>query len=396
MACGLGYAILGLIIAAVICHFLFYLVPGLLGMKTGLPLYIVGTSTYGVQGGFLMPGFLMGLLQFGWLAVNSFFAGILLCAPFGYGAGTVPHAVVAIIWTIVAAFLGLKGIQYVAKVASFLPLIPIVILIILAVSTVGGIGKFEPQPLIDASLKVAVDVRIPQGETLKIVPKESLNISGVIGLLCTYVVGFFATAGAAGCDFGMNNRNTKDVQLGGLVGIAGALSLPAGLSLLIVAGVHGLGKAADPAALQTTTLMSSIVGEEMAAVLCIYWRLPPSLPRVFPRSSRPIALKPLCPRSIHLSLAASALLRHYFGRDRLGRQCIRCVQFDRRFFRTCLRRNGGRLPACRAANGRDHGRALIRRAGFPGSWVLPSAHSTWWPAGSLPWQIIADRCLFRP
>ena len=34
LACGLGYAFLGLIIAALICHFLFYLVPGLLGMKT--------------------------------------------------------------------------------------------------------------------------------------------------------------------------------------------------------------------------------------------------------------------------------------------------------------------------------------------------------------------------
>ena len=42
----------------------------------------MGTSTYGVKGGFLMPGFLMGVLQFGWLAVNAFFAGTLLCAHF--------------------------------------------------------------------------------------------------------------------------------------------------------------------------------------------------------------------------------------------------------------------------------------------------------------------------
>ena len=50
---GLGLRSIGLVIAALICHFLFYLVPGMLGMKTGLPLYIVGTSTYGVTGGFL-------------------------------------------------------------------------------------------------------------------------------------------------------------------------------------------------------------------------------------------------------------------------------------------------------------------------------------------------------
>ena len=53
---GLAMCLLGLVVAALICHFLFYLVPGLLGMKTGYPLYVVGSSTYGTAGGFLMPG----------------------------------------------------------------------------------------------------------------------------------------------------------------------------------------------------------------------------------------------------------------------------------------------------------------------------------------------------
>src|SRR6202011_5968585 len=75
---GLGIALLGVLLGAVICHFLFYLVPGLLGTKTGLPLYIVGTSTFGTTGGLLMPGFLMGLLQFGWLAVNTFASAFFL------------------------------------------------------------------------------------------------------------------------------------------------------------------------------------------------------------------------------------------------------------------------------------------------------------------------------
>ena len=74
---GIFVALAGVILAALICHFLFYLVPGLLGFKSGLPLYIVGTSTYGVNGGFLMPGFLMGLLQFGWLGVSSFYSALL-------------------------------------------------------------------------------------------------------------------------------------------------------------------------------------------------------------------------------------------------------------------------------------------------------------------------------
>jgi len=255
---GLGTALLGLVVAALICHFLFYLVPGMLGMKTGLPLYIVGTSTYGVQGGFLMPGFLMGVLQFGWLAVNAFFAGILLCAPFfqdpGAIVGSPAHMIVSGAWAIAAAFMGLKGIQYVARVATFLPLIPLVILLVLFASSVAGLGHFDSQALVAAGAKVSTDV------------KPALSVFGVLALLSTYIVGFFATAGAAGCDFGMNNRDARDVQWGGLFGIAGATILAGGLALLIVAGAHGAGKAADPAALQATALMGGIVGTKTAAV----------------------------------------------------------------------------------------------------------------------------------
>lgn len=263
LAQGLGVALLGVVIAALICHFLFYVVPGMLGLQSGLPLYIVGTSTYGVTGGFLMPGFLMGLLQYGWLAVNSFFAGVLLCAPFGQGPGTLAHAAVATIWAVAAAFMGLKGIQYVARVATFLPLIPLGILLLLFFATVGGLGGFQASALVEAGR--TVEIAVESGPTLQ--TKAALTSLGVIGLLCTYIVGFFATAGAAGVDFGMNNRDSKDVQLGGLVGIVAATVFAGGLALLIVAGAHGGGTATDPGALQATALMSDIMGENTAAVL---------------------------------------------------------------------------------------------------------------------------------
>jgi len=261
LAQGLGVAFLGLIAAALLCHFLFYLVPGMLGMKTGLPLYIVGTSTYGAQGGFLMPGFLMGLLQFGWLAVNAFYAGILLCAPFGYGFPSVPHAIVAAVWVILGAFMGLKGIKYVARVATFLPLLPLAILVILFVATAGGLGSFEPKTVIDAGAKVSVD-----GQTAA----APLGAWPIIVLLCTYVVGFFATAGAAGADFGMNNRDGKDVQLGGLFGIALSTIIAGGLALLIVAGAYGAGKAGEGGVMQATGLMEGIMGKQTASV---FWYL---------------------------------------------------------------------------------------------------------------------------
>jgi len=223
---GIGVALLGLIVAALLCHFLFYLVPGLFGMKTGLPLYVVGTSTYGTQGGFLMPGFLMGVLQFGWLGVNAYFASLAL-APL-FGGSSAAQIVIAIVWAAVAAYVGLKGIQYVAKVATFLPLIPLVILVIMVVKTLGGIGDFEAESFVAAGV-------VEGGQTV------GLGVFGVIALCITYIVGFFATAGAAGVDFGMNSKDEKDVQMGGLIGIALATIVAGGASILIVAGAFGAG-----------------------------------------------------------------------------------------------------------------------------------------------------------
>ncbi|MCS7091596.1 MAG: cytosine permease [Verrucomicrobiota bacterium] len=260
LSAGLGVALLGLLLSALACHYLFYLVPGLFGMRTGLPLYIIGTSTFGAQGGFIMPGFLMGVLQFGWLGVNAFFSSMLLYNTF---AGTslspestypVPgHAVLVVVWAVLAAFMGLKGIRYVAQVATYLPLLPLVILLILFVKTVGGVGRFDPQSLVAAG-KVA----------------HPLSSGAVLALMLTYVVGFFATAGAAGVDFGVNNRDKKDVQMGGLIGIGLAILVTAGLSLMIVAGAYGQAGGTPPAGVTATELMGSIVGQDTAK---IFWLL---------------------------------------------------------------------------------------------------------------------------
>ena len=234
LAQGVGVALLGLVLSALICHFLFYLVPGLFGMKTGLPLYIVGTSTFGAQGGFLMPGFLMGVLQFGWLGVNVYSSAAAIGGSFDSSINpmdpsTIPVWVklLMVAWGILAAFVGLKGIQYVAKVATYIPLIPLITLIWLFAKTASSIGSFDPNSLVTAQHALA--------------PAAPARLAGlgVIAAILTYVVGFFATAGAAGVDFGLNSRDKNDVSMGGLFGIALAILITAGLSILVVAGVYG-------------------------------------------------------------------------------------------------------------------------------------------------------------
>jgi cytosine permease len=219
---GLWLSLLGLIVAALICHYLFYLVPGMLGMQTGYPLYVVGSSTYGTAGGFLMPGLLMGLLQFGWLAVNIAVSTNFILQAAGQPSvidadakfhGSAAFTIVAVIWAVLAVFVALKGIQYLGKVSTFLPIVPLIMILIVFFTNLGNAGKYTPpvgaQPLVGFLTMIAM------------------------------VVGFFATAGAAGVDFGMGNRSTKDVKLGGLVGIALAIIVAGGLPLIAVAGAHG-------------------------------------------------------------------------------------------------------------------------------------------------------------
>jgi len=261
---GLLFALFSVVIAAFICYCCFYHVPGMLGMKTGLPLYIVGTSTYGVTGGFIMPGFLMGCLQFGWLSVNGYFAGKGFALMGGYTEMSFVHIVIGIIWAVIAAFVGLKGIKYVGMVASYMPIIPVAALLCLLVCTVGGVFKFDPGKAVEASKVSAGEAAVAKATEEKKTEDEVATAKkaaydnskavglygsgklgslagqlGVLSLICAYVVGFFATAGAAGCDFGSNNKDRTAVIMGGLVGIAGTTILAGVIALIAVAGSQG-------------------------------------------------------------------------------------------------------------------------------------------------------------
>jgi len=215
---GLALSLLGLVAAALICHFLFYLVPGLLGMGTGYPLYVVGSSTYGTVGGFLVPSLFMGLLQFGWLAVNIAVSTqfILQAAGADPAPGSLPFVLISIVWGLAACFVGVLGMQYVAKIGSILPLVPLVMLLIVFFTNVGSAGSYKP---------VA----------------DAKPLAGFLAMIAG-VVGFFASAGAAGVDISMGSRHSRDVQIGGLVGIVLAIVIAGGLPLIAIAGAN----AADP------------------------------------------------------------------------------------------------------------------------------------------------------
>jgi cytosine permease len=328
LSIGLLPAIIALTVAALLCHILYFMVPGLLGMKTGLPLSVVGTSTYGVTGGFLMPGLLMGLLQFGWLSVNAFFSGLLLAAPFVEGgaekaAMTPTHLIIATVWALFAMFMGLKGIKYVGAVASFMPIIPIAILVILLVNTIGKQKDFNPADLwsleqntkffsvdeltkaennkiakanaqLPEDLKVLdefckangyvgtlgkekqTEFKAIEGTYLKtkattelkpatLYEKELNNPAlskqlGVFSLIAAYVIGFFATAGAAGVGICSVVRSRTAVQLGGFFGIILPTVLSGAAALIIVAGAQNIALEAGKPELLTVYKVPELFG----------------------------------------------------------------------------------------------------------------------------------------
>lgn len=233
---GLGATLLGIVLGALICHFLFYMVPGMFGLKTGLPLYVVGTSTFGAVGGLIMPGFLMGVLQFGWLGVNTWGSSSALASGFNSPGLYYPFCVV---WALGAAFVGLKGIQYVAKVATYLPIIPLVVLLMGLFYFAGSAGSYTPT--------AAAGAPPPSGMTAMLA-------------MITAIVGFFATAGAAGVDFGLNSRDKKDVSMGGIVGIIIAIVFTAGISVIVVAGARAVGAIEAGETVMTTALKSKLSG----------------------------------------------------------------------------------------------------------------------------------------
>ena len=229
---GVGVALAALAAAAAICFIFFYYVPGMLGMTTGRPLSVIGTSVFCARGGFILPGFLMGLLQFGWLSVNATFASILLwqCfkGDFATESTVIVHDqlfwIIAVVFIILAVFMAYKGMKLVGFIGQYAVLVPIAAMVLLLIPTFKGVGAFKPDMIVSADPSA--------------VPMTTMAI--FLGVTA-YITGFFATAGAAGADISSNARGKSDVIWGGFFGIFVATFIAGAAAILTVAGAYGAG-----------------------------------------------------------------------------------------------------------------------------------------------------------
>lgn len=214
---GIGVCLAGIAVAALLSFVLYYYPPAMLGMKTGYPLYVVGSSTFGTKGGYLLPGLLMGALQIGWFAVGTFIVTRFILNGFGSdaGPGSLPFVLIGIAWGYTMTWVGVMGIRYVGKVSLYLSAIPLIMILVVFFNVKSGVASYTPDP-------------------------ATYSPFIAFTMMLQVIIGFFSTAGAAGTDFGMNSRNPRDVRLGGFTGITLASFVAASLPLLSVAGAKVL------------------------------------------------------------------------------------------------------------------------------------------------------------
>jgi cytosine permease len=282
----IGYASLsvclwGLLLAGLLSFGLYYYVPAMLGMQTGHSLYVVGTSTFGTTGGYLIPGLLMGMLQVGWVAVIASISAHFIMNGLNQTAKG-PFSLIVVLWVYSLGWVAVKGIHYVGRVAKFLNWIPLFMMLFVLWANRAGISQYQP----------------PQHRP----------VAGFLSVI-TVVIGFFASGGAAGADFGMSNANRKDVVLGGVFGIVLGTIVAGGVAILSVAGY--LGRNAGPPSYDYTAAISSVGA--LAPIMFFLFAAASLVPTCFSSfiaSNSFNTMLPKIPRSVSTfaALTVSALL----------------------------------------------------------------------------------------
>jgi cytosine permease len=237
---GLIPSLWGAVVAGLLCDLLLYHVPAMWGLRTGRPLAIVGTSTFGEAGAGLVPGLLLGVVQVVWFAVATHYA-VTFClealAAFdlidpgrlepwsgsGPRLGSPLFLITALAWVFTFAMVGSWFWRLVTAIMRVFPIAPALVLAAAMLWALPGLASFRP---------------------LRVDPVTGELIRGGGGpraflMMVQLIFSFFATAGAMAVDWGATGRSPRDVRLGGLVGVALGSMVMATLALLTVAGAVG-------------------------------------------------------------------------------------------------------------------------------------------------------------
>ncbi len=240
-----GLLFFAILAGGILSHALFFRIPATMGMQTGYPTGVIGSSTFGSQGAQFAPGLLLGLVQAALLGVSGYYAARAMVVGFGLegDAGQAVQIGVGASWCLLFAFLGRFALKMVVRVALALSALPLLVMVAGVFSAKEGIAQHGldlPEPLAAFTLTVHM------------------------------VTAFFATIAAASPGLARHAESKTDIQAGGLFGIVIPGCLMGGVAMLTVAGARYLSPGLEGFGyLEAVTAVMGGLGPVMAVLLLV-------------------------------------------------------------------------------------------------------------------------------
>jgi purine-cytosine permease-like protein len=268
-----GLLFFAILVGGLLSHVLFFRIPATMGMQTGYPTGVIGSSTFGSQGAQFAPGLLVGLVQAALLGVSGYYAARAIVVGLGLegGGGQAVQIGFGASWCLLFAFLGRFGLKLVVRIAFGLSVLPVLVMVAGVFSAKEGIAQHGldlPEPVAAFNLTVHM------------------------------VTAFFATIAAASPGLARYAESKNDIQVGGFFGIVIPACLMGGVGILTVAGARYLIPGLEGFGyLEAVTAVMGRLGPAMAglllvggipAALFIAWMANDSFAVMLPETSRTV------------------------------------------------------------------------------------------------------------
>ncbi len=242
----LGLLLFGFIIAGLLSYFLFFRIPAIMGMQTGYPVGVLGSSTFGSRGGEIVPGVVVAIVQVVMLGGASYLAARTVLTLIGAEAGGSSPILllVGVVWAVVAAAIGSLGIGVVSRIALVLGGLPAIVLVLGIRNSWQGLsmhGLELPEPYSAMMLEIhlvtglfsAIAVTSP-GIGRYCSSKKDLQSAGIAAIILPSIIAgtlaVFTVAGARALVPGISSFGYLETS----VAVAGGLRML--IPLILLAG----------------------------------------------------------------------------------------------------------------------------------------------------------------
>jgi cytosine permease len=239
---GLLPAMLGAAVGGPLAYLLMFRPSGLWGQSARKPLMEVATSTFGIKGAFVVPGLLIGVAQVFLFAVGVGYAveltfqGLVQLGlvepgalrPTRVGGATLKsplYLATALVWAVVTALVSMRFTRWIAYLMQFFPIFPAIAIGGAMMAMMLGLRDFRP---------TGIDPALPA----VVLPAREASLRAFL-LTLQWVFAFSAMGGLMGADWGAGSVDSKDVKVGGWVGVGLAPVIISALALIAVAGYQG-------------------------------------------------------------------------------------------------------------------------------------------------------------